>query len=315
VYLNSSASLMVAPAARAVGARVVVHVHESWSRVERLVLSPFLRSCDTVIAVSAAVAEQLPLPAERVTVVHNGFARPVARRDRAALRASIGAEPTDVVALVASRWNGWKGHAVLLDAWSRLGRDDAHLVVLGGTPPSGTSVDVARLAAALPPERHVHVVGDTDDVASWVAAADVVLVPSTRPDPLPTIAIEAAAAGRAVVASDSGGLPDIVADGVTGTLVRTGDVGAWHAALRALSRDELDRYGRAAARRFDDMFTRDAFRARLEDALDGTRLPAAARQRRPGLRRQPARRGPDGPRRAPPTDRYRVLQQVPRPSP
>jgi glycosyltransferase involved in cell wall biosynthesis len=281
VYLNTSASLVLAPAARAVGARVVVHVHESWSRLERLVLGPFLRSCDTVLAVSAAVAEQLPLPAERVTVLHNGFPRPQARHDGTALRASVGAEPTDVVALVASRWNGWKGHEVLLDAWSRLGRDDAHLVVLGGPPPSGAAVDVARLAAALPPERHVHVVGETDDVASWVAAADVVLVPSTRPDPLPTIAIEAAAAGRAVLASDSGGLPDIVADGVTGRLVRTGDAGEWHAALSALSRDDLVGYGRAAARRFDDLFTRDAFRARLRDALDGTRPRAAALRRDP----------------------------------
>jgi glycosyltransferase involved in cell wall biosynthesis len=127
----------------------------------------------------------------------------------------------------------------------------------------------------------VHVVGETDDVASWVAAADVVLVPSTRPDPLPTIAIEAAAAGRAVLASDSGGLPDIVADGVTGRLVRTGDAGEWHAALSALSRDDLVGYGRAAARRFDDLFTRDAFRARLRDALDGTRPRAAALRRDP----------------------------------
>ena len=268
VYLNTSASLLLAPAARAVGAHVVVHVHETWTRLERLVLGPFLRACQTVVAVSAAVAEGLPLPADRVAVVHNGFEVPPAG-DGVAQRASLGAGPDDVVALVASRWNGWKGHETLLAAWAGLDREDLHLVVLGGPPPSGSSVDVAAIAATLPPERHVHVVGETDDVAAWIAASDVVLVPSTRPDPLPTIAIEAAALGRAVLASDSGGLPDIVADGVTGRLVPTGDVAAWRAALAPLDRAHLAEQGEHARRRFDAMFTRAAFRARLGGVLDG----------------------------------------------
>jgi glycosyltransferase involved in cell wall biosynthesis len=279
VYLNTSASLLLAPAARAVGAHVVVHVHETWSRLERAVLGPFLQACQTVVAVSAAVAEGLPLPSSRIAVVHNGFVVPAAG-DGAAQRTSIGAGPDDVVALVASRWNGWKGHEALLAAWGRLVREDLHLVVLGGPPPSGSVVDVAGLAAALPPERHVHVVGETDDVAAWIAASDVVLVPSTRPDPLPTIAIEAAALGRAVLASDSGGLPDIVADGVTGALVATGDVAAWHTALEALDRATLAGQGDEARRRFDAMFTRAAFRTRLGAVLTGAQ-PRTATLRRP----------------------------------
>ena len=72
----------------------------------------------------------------------------------------------------------------------------------------------------------VRIVGFRDDVENVYGAADVVAVPSTQPDPLPGAAIEAAAAGCAVVASAAGGLPEIIRDGETGRLVAPGDAGA-----------------------------------------------------------------------------------------
>ncbi len=62
----------------------------------------------------------------------------------------------------------------------------------------------------------------------------VALVPSRFPDPCPTVAMEAMAAGRPLIASRIGGLPDIVADGETGLLVRPGDPVALAAALERL---------------------------------------------------------------------------------
>ncbi|WP_162242653.1 glycosyltransferase family 4 protein [Cellulomonas sp. Leaf395] len=279
VYLSTSASLLVAPLARSVGARVVLHVHETWTGSERRLLGAFLRACGTVIAVSDAVAAQLPRPADRVAVVHNGFTVPAASAaDAATLRTGLGVGPHDVVALVASRWNAWKGHDVLLRAWAGLDRPDLHLVVLGAPPPSGSAVDVDALVAALPDPSRVHVLGSRDDVPAWICASDVVLVPSVRPDPLPTIAIEAAALGRAVLASDSGGLPDIVEDGRTGALVPTGDVAAWRSALDALDASVLHAQGGRAVDRFDTMFTKAAFARRFARVFDagvglGTRAP------------------------------------------
>jgi teichuronic acid biosynthesis glycosyltransferase TuaC len=63
---------------------------------------------------------------------------------------------------------------------------------------------------------------DPDEVPDLIAAHDVVLVPSVA-EPFGLVAVEAIAAGRWVVASDVGGLRDIVIDGVNGTLVRDGD--------------------------------------------------------------------------------------------
>src|SRR5690606_7392081 len=60
VYLSTSAVLPVAPLAKLRGARVVLHLHESWSRLDRLLLTPLLWWCDEVVAVSVAAAHTLP---------------------------------------------------------------------------------------------------------------------------------------------------------------------------------------------------------------------------------------------------------------
>lgn len=273
VYVNTSAMLLVAPLARLVGARVVAHVHESWTWREKVVLGPALWCCHDVIAVSEAVARRLPVPGARVEVVHNGVDAPApAPEARETLRQALGVGEADTLVLVASRWNRWKGLDVLLEAWSRLERDDLHLAVLGGPPPSGAAIDVVGAVGSMTTPAKVSIVGEVADVAPWFAASDVVVVPSIEPDPFPLVAVEAAAHGRAVYASRIGGLPEMIVDGLTGTLLEPGDPAAWADALAGSSRAHLDQAGRAAAAHQQTAFTHAAFARRLDAALaDGGR--------------------------------------------
>ena len=95
----------------------------------------------------------------------------------------------------------------------------------------------------------LRVLGFRDDVDRILGAADVVVVPSKRPDPLPNSAIEAAAAGVPVVAAAHGGLPEIVRDGETGVLVPPGDPAALAAAPRCLADDPALRAAWESAQR------------------------------------------------------------------
>jgi glycosyltransferase involved in cell wall biosynthesis len=128
-----------------------------------------------------------------------------------------------------------KGRGVLLEAWELLDRSDervrdARLVLVG----AGADPGLARVELA----------GRLKGDALWrrYREASVVVVPSIWPEPCATVALEAMGWGRAVVASRTGGLGDLVADGVSGTLVPPGDAEALAGALRTL----LAEPGRAA---------------------------------------------------------------------
>ena len=106
-----------------------------------------------------------------------------------------------------------------------------------------------------------------------------VLVPSTRPDPLPTIAIEALAAGRYLIGSSSGGIPEILA-AAPGMLVAPGDVDAWHTALEELDLEGCLKALTASRKRYEDEFTVIAFRRRFSTVLSQVwpELPCVAVQ-------------------------------------
>jgi len=76
-----------------------------------------------------------------------------------------------------------------------------------------------------------------DEVLPLFRSARAVIVPSIVGDACPTVVLEAMAAGRPVVASATGGIVDMVVDGVTGLLVAPGDVAALAQAISSVLRD------------------------------------------------------------------------------
>ena len=267
VHTNTSVTLGGAAAARVAGVPHVWHVREDyaawaqgWPALRRLLLT-----ADAVPCVSRAAAAQFDA-APQVSVLHDGLALPgsgsVPPAARAAARAALGLPAGAWVVAVLGRISAWKGQDVLVRALGQpaLAGSPEVVALVAGAPWPGQerhAEHLRRLAAQLGITARVHHVGFCDDVAAVYAAADVVAVPSTQPDPFPNAALEAAAAGSCVVASAHGGLPELLADGGTGVLVPPGDPVALARALAALRDDpaRAARLGAAAAADVRERFT------------------------------------------------------------
>ncbi|HEX8940922.1 MAG TPA: glycosyltransferase, partial [Candidatus Limnocylindrales bacterium] len=128
-----------------------------------------------------------------------------------------------------------KGHPTLLDAWPTVLRavPDASLLVVG----EGSQREALEAQAeALGITSRVVFTGRRDDMPEVTAALDVAVLPSYREAQGLTI-LEAMALGRPVVASQVGGIPEMIEDGATGLLVPPHDADALAAAIIRLLLD------------------------------------------------------------------------------
>lgn len=253
VYCTTSAAFLAGPPARLAGVpHLVGHVQEIWSRGDTRALGPLARAFPRLIAISEPVRDGLPEHLQRRTsVILNATPEPAEQEPLAGREGAL-------AFLVASRWNGWKGHRTLLTAWDRL-ESPGRLVVLGGAPPTGESVDVPTLARGLRRPDSVEVVGEVPDLDPYLQAADVVVVPSDNPEPFGLVAIEAFSRGRPVVGSDGGGLADIITHGQDGWLFPLGDADRLAELLAGLTRAEVNRAGAQARATYERRFTADRY--------------------------------------------------------
>ena len=144
-----------------------------------------------------------------------------------------------------------KGFDVLLQAFARAGLDDFDLILAGDGPERAHLQELAR------GQRNVHFWGRAEraDVVRLLRGCAWFVLPS-RIEPQGIVNLEAMAAGRAVIASCVGGVPEIVLDGETGVLVPPDDVEALTAALQTLAeqprrRSALGSAGLERAQNFD----------------------------------------------------------------
>lgn len=265
LHVHVDPNLLLAPWARA----RVLHLQTP-------VLDPFpaaykrlLSRADAVIACSAFIRDRFlaasGYASERTFVVHNGAdTAAFERADGRALRAEWELSPDDVVVLYAGAIVPEKGVSHLVRAFRQIEAEAPHaaLVLVGGaqlwlSPESNaTAMAYEAEVRALAQGGRVKLVGTLprQRMPEAFVAADIVAVPSIWADPFPLVVCEAMAAGGAVVASNIGGIPEMVQHGHTGLLVPPDNVEQLATALRELyiNRDLRHRLGAASRAQAQD---------------------------------------------------------------
>ena len=220
--------------------------------------------------VRETLARQRAFDAARMCSIHNGVDAEAFQPDDAArqrARAEFGYSPEHVVCGIAARLVEAKGHEFLFRATARLREEFPWLRVLvlgqGDKEPV-----LKRLVKECGIENLVRFAGFRDDMAYCVQAFDIGVQPSIDCDTSSFSLKEQMAAEKPVIASDYGGLKEIVTDGVEGLVVPTGTVEPLAGALRALipAPDLRTRMGKAGRERVLREFTIQVFAARTVEA-------------------------------------------------
>ncbi|MBI4370944.1 MAG: glycosyltransferase family 4 protein [Elusimicrobia bacterium] len=239
------------------------------------------RLADAVISVSRDCAGKVAAACGRpVRAILNG-AGPLQDADPAALRRELGV-PAGVPLIGAiGHLEARKGFRVLLEAFRLLAprRPDARLAVIGA--PIEPEEDAALRALAADPAvaGRATLVGYKPRARRFAAAFDVCVVPSLRSESFGLVALDAMRAGRPVVASRVGGLPEVVADGETGLLAPPGDAAALARALEELLADpaKARRLGEAGRRRAAARFSAERMAAEYREVLLGGQMITSRR--------------------------------------
>jgi glycosyltransferase involved in cell wall biosynthesis len=220
--------------------RVVFFAHDVLVRPDRLRLARAgAGAVDVAVAVSDAVAVPLRAMGIATTVVHNGTAWPV---EPAPPR-----PPAPPVVGCTAVLTEWKGLHVLLEAMPLLARSDARLEIVGvAHPKDGPYEETLRRRAEQPDlAGRVEFLGLVADPLVPLRRWSVAVSASVDPEAGPLTALEAMSVGVPFVATDHGGVTEVLGD--AGLFVAPDDAGALAAAIdRLLSDDELRARCRAA---------------------------------------------------------------------
>jgi glycosyltransferase involved in cell wall biosynthesis len=245
----------------------VVSISHGWTgitwkvRVNELLDRVVLHGMDCVVCVSAAQAAKVRrafVPARRVVVIRNGiFTEPFDNVDpqyRQRLRDFFPWQPALIVG-AAGRLSPEKGFDQFVDAAALVcqARRDGGFILFGDGP---LRTQLQEQITARQLQDRFILAGFRTDVERFLPHLDLAVL-SSHTEGLPVAVLEAMAARLPVVATAVGGTPEVIEDGVTGHLVRPGDVTGLARRIADVLGDETQRrlMGDRGRRRVEDHFT------------------------------------------------------------
>jgi glycosyltransferase involved in cell wall biosynthesis len=271
-------------AARLLRKKLLFHAHYPLYLDKRRVRRFVAFHSDRLIAISRFVAGhylRAGCPPEKLSLVLNG-AEPLPDTpfEPGALRRRMGISPEAPVLGMVGRLSPFKGHEELLRAVAIARRSvpDLRVIIAGRDTdesmwthgrPSFRAI-LEELRAELGLQDVVQFLGFSASATEVYAAADVAVAPSHE-EPFGLVVIEAMLAGKPVISTNAGGVPEIVTDGATGVLVPPKEPEALARAIVALleDRETADRLASAGQRHARERFSLARYSAEFQTVLEG----------------------------------------------
>jgi glycosyltransferase involved in cell wall biosynthesis len=183
------------------------------------------RLASAIVCCSQAVAHQFPRGPTTIAVAYPPIEPDYANGDRELARRRHLLEDAEPCLAVVGNISPGRGHDVAVRALSLVKErfPSAALLIDGEPEPASSDIafaaDVRRLARELEVDDAVRFAGFSPDVRDTYAAADIVVNPARFEEPFGRVALEALVAGRPVVSTRVGGVPEAIRDGHDGLLV------------------------------------------------------------------------------------------------
>lgn len=223
------------PAAFLAGVKArLVHCQNTYSdlslknRLRMRGLCLFSSACVAVSkAVRRSLVEDVGLDCRKIRLIYN-CAEEIKKKDvdeAGLIRSGLRLSPHDFVVGAAGRLIERKGYKYLIEALAPLKKDfpDIKCLLIGDGP---QRQDLQSLVSALGLADEVIFTGLRHDISALYSAMDIFVQPSLVKEGLPLSLLEAASSGLPLIATDIGGNPEAVKDGLNGFIVPSGDAGA-----------------------------------------------------------------------------------------
>jgi len=278
VYSNTLAVVVGAQWAKWNGLPHIWHIHEILLGPPPLV-SLLRRLLDNTTPAPIVVSEAVKthwagrLRRSKPTVIHNGIPYEEFLNSAGIATQELGIAEDSVIITMIGRINPGKGQLFFLEMAKKIINTypHCHFLLVGDPFPGYENIEseIKNYIVENRLENYVSNLGFREDIASLLKASDIFMLPSNLPDSLPTVILEAMAAGCPVVATRSGGASELVVEGETGFLIPINDIDSGVNALieLILNRELRKKFGNAGRNRVLEEFSLDSFSKNIENHL------------------------------------------------
>lgn len=279
VYCNTTAILSGGLFSKIVSLKCIYHIHEIMVPInsyKQKILGFIINECSNlVITVSNAVLENWKshISENKLVRIYNGIPTDKFEKARSNLHLDLQLDSNTILFAMIGRINHYKGHQYLLDIISVLIKRKIkfHTVFVGDAFSGDEKIldDFVFRIKSSEYKNYVSYIGYHNEIQDILYSIDVLICPSIKPDPFPTVILEAMAAEKPVIATNHGGSLELIENGISGFFIPYNNIKESADIIEKIISDKerLVLVGSAAKKRLLDKFSLSLFEHNLIEVI------------------------------------------------